>query len=228
MIPTISEGTLHQQNSNELEKMFNALLAEADHKIKQSADWPILSHNGDVITRREPCLKDDHQYFQRSSIHPAEDVTYDQLRQVLLINHSLNQAKYVVNVSEAQELEKFNQYAGVYWLGFKATLAPSRECLELVVTREDPESRRFTIVSKPVDYLQTPLRQGHVRGAYESWQVVQEVVGNNGQKQVEWVCVKRSFPGGWIPWCLSDWFTGHELHKEVDSVIHFIKETGVV
>ncbi|KAG0175713.1 hypothetical protein DFQ28_003193 [Apophysomyces sp. BC1034] len=227
MIPTISELFLHDTESKKLDEVFNSILDEADVKIEQSVDWPMLSENRSVITRRGPCLENGHQFFQRQSVHSKEEATYDQLRQVLLVNHSLNKAKYIEGMSEARELEKLTQHAGVYWMGFKATLVPSREYLELVVTKEDPIARRFTIVSKPVEYSQEPLRQGHVRAAYESWQVVQEITQEDGEKQVEWICVQRSMAGGWIPWCLSDWITGHEFHKEVDSIIQFIKGTGV-
>jgi hypothetical protein len=191
----------------------------------------------------------DHYYIQRQSEHA--DITYDQFRQVLLESHSMNEPKYVDLLVEAKELNSLLKKtdtkgddsieAGIYWLGFKASVASPREFVELVATKEFNDSdnpyRSFLVVSVPVD-TSDYTRKGHVRGKYLSWEYVCEkgaasagngsdhdatMGGKDGKMVVEWTCVQQSSAGGWVPGVLSDWVATKEFHKDVASLVDYIK-----
>jgi hypothetical protein len=194
----------------------------------------------------------DHYYIQRQSEHA--DITYDQFRQVLLESHSMNEPKYVDLLVEAKELNSLLKKtdtkgddsieAGIYWLGFKASVASPREFVELVATKEFNDSdnpyRSFLVVSVPVD-TSDYTRKGHVRGKYLSWEYVCEkgasattstgngsdqkapIGGKDGKMVVEWTCVQQSSAGGWVPGVLSDWVATKEFHKDVAGLVDYVK-----
>ncbi|KAI8146944.1 hypothetical protein BJV82DRAFT_597129 [Fennellomyces sp. T-0311] len=221
----IPESQLRDVSPQELSELFDDLFNETTQWVSDSEQWPTRSQTRGVTVKQMPRIGNEQQYkvLQRSSLH--SDVSYDELRELLFVNHSLNETKYVELMVEAKEIlalpSNHNGAAGVYWLGFKATLASSREFIELVVTneRKDEKSglREFMVVSKPIKTSSPPVRN-YTRGRYEAWERVRET--DDGK--VEWVCIQRSDPGGWIPRCLSDWVIAKEFHKDVQFVVEYI------
>ncbi|KAI9498679.1 hypothetical protein BDB00DRAFT_799094 [Zychaea mexicana] len=241
----VQEAYLRDPPSQKLDKFFDDLFSEALQCVNESYQWPTTSQTSGVTVRQKPRQNDhDHKILQRSSVH--SEVTYDQLRELLFVNHSLNETKYVELMVEAKELFALSSQhnnkntpkqaagggagtggaAGVYWLGFKATLASSREFIELVATREQKDEtnglREFFVVSKPVEPTNLRPVRNYVRGCYEAWERVRELQDG----EVEWTCIQRSDPGGWVPRCLSDWIIAKEFHKDVGSIIHYIAENN--
>lgn len=196
-------------------ELIDSLFENALVLAKESRSWPVLYTNGNVVTRHiKKSSKDSHKYFQRSSIHTPDQVTYDQLRSLLYINHTVNEPKYVELMEEAVLLSKVNDEAEIYWLGFKTPpLSYSREFIELIANRE--EGRRFMVVSQPVDYANFKLRKGYVRGRYQSWEIVEE----REDGTVEWICIQYSSAGGYLPGFVSDFVAGKDFHKDVVSVL---------
>ncbi|KAI9497421.1 hypothetical protein BDB00DRAFT_804397 [Zychaea mexicana] len=182
---------------------------------EQSGQWPTTSQTSGVTPRH---YDHDHKFLQRSSVH--SEVTYDQLRELLFVNHSLNETKYELFALSSQQNSKNTPVqtagggsgtegaAGVYWLAFKATLASSRKFIELVATREQMDDtnglRKFLVVSKPVEPTNLRRVRNYVRGCYESW---------TRDGEVEWTCIQRSDPGGWF-------------HKDAESIIHYIAKNN--
>ncbi|ORZ09935.1 hypothetical protein BCR42DRAFT_423387 [Absidia repens] len=278
MIDSIDETALNSMGKPELQKYLDSLFEQAMVMVQLSANWPVVSYQQNVTTRRKRFTKNTsitpppspplsqhdhtpgtlqqltsnsgHYYIQRQSVH--DDVSYDQLREVLLENHSLNEQKYVDMLVEAKELKPLmkksdtNNYtdAGLYWLGFKASVASPREFVELVATREltnnnnsnsddqDQQLRSFLVVSQPVDTTNY-ARKSHVRGKYISWEYVcekrlqeggtQQTYSGNGAVAVEWTCIQQSSAGGWVPGFLSDYVAANEFYKDVGSLINYIK-----
>lgn len=272
MIASISETALANLDKAALKNYLNSIFEQAAGMIKLSSEWPIVGYRQNVTTRRRKRLSEktprlplpstsssaqrqlssatsDHYFVQRQSEHA--DITYDQIRQVLLENHSMNEPKYVDLLVEAKELSSLLKKtatkgddsieAGIYWLGFKASVASPREFVELVATKEfndiDNPYRSFLVVSVPVD-TNDYTRKGHVRGKYLSWEYVREkeaASAGNGSNQdatmgskdskvvIEWTCVQQSSAGGWVPGALSDWVATKEFHKDVASLVDFIK-----
>lgn len=225
MIPSISESFLKSKNAQQLEEYFRGLVDEGQDLEAKSSEWPTVQCNGAVTTRRKPKEDSDggHRFVQRSSKHT--DVTYDQLRRYLFVDHSFNEVKYVELMMEAKRLFALDYphgEAGVYRLGYKATVASSREFVELVLTHEDRDKdgkRYFMVVSKPVEPQDLPARPSFVRGSYESWEIVRE----KDDGTVEWVCIQHSSSGGWVPKVMSDWVVVKEFHKDVEALIKYVK-----
>ncbi|KAI9312081.1 hypothetical protein BX666DRAFT_1988625 [Dichotomocladium elegans] len=225
----IPESALHADNQ-QLQELFDALFQELHDLTNAATHWPIIAihpkqpfHHTTV--RRDPC-KGHPWYLQRLS--RLTDVSYDELRSVLFLNHSMNEPKYIELMQDARELLRLpcssakDGDAGVYQLAYKATLADGREFIELVVTREetrDNGERRFMVVSKPVILTSDAVRPGFVRGKYEAWEVVTESV--NGA--VSWECIQRSDPGGWVPKWLADRIIVKGFREDVDGVISYLK-----
>ncbi|KAI9305298.1 hypothetical protein BJ944DRAFT_143746, partial [Cunninghamella echinulata] len=144
-------------------------------------------------------------------------ITYSQFYNILYTNHCINEPKYVALLEEADECqvlyndEQNNLYAGIYWLGYKATITFPREFIELVITRSNDndsnELRSFIIISKPIKT--SPLlkynRNGYIYGKYNAYELVEEKWDDRKKKKyIEWTTIRQSSAGGWIPSFLSD------------------------
>jgi hypothetical protein len=224
---SISKETL--QDPIKTTELINELFDQAQILSKSSFDWPVYSTHGNITTRRkrkEPTDGQNH-YFQRSSIHEANQVTYDQLRAILFVNHSLNEPKYIKDLTDAVLLEKINEEADVFWLGFKTPpLSANREFVELVAARE--LERCFMVVSQPVvGYDRQDSSNGYVRGAYQAWEIVSEKE-IEGKRVVEWVCIQHSSAGGSVPSFITDWVAGKDFYHDVEAIIKYIKIGGLV
>lgn len=217
-IPSISKQEL--QDEAKLTRLLADLFQQVESISKESMNWPVLYHHDDIITRRKPKSKNEaHAYIQRSSTH--KNVTYDQLRSMLYIDHSLNETKYVNTLVEADLVESLGHEANIFRLGFKTpALSKNREFIELVATRES--GRSFMVVSQPVNESSAP-KQGFVRGAYQAWEWVMEKQDEKGETFVEWICVQCSSAGGSIPSFISDYVAGKEFHQDVQSLLKYIQ-----
>jgi hypothetical protein len=178
--------------------------------------------HGDITTRKKK--SNPHDYIQRSSMHSnADQVTYDQLRSLLYLNHSLNETKYIKQLTDAILLQKVNAEADLFWLGFKTPVPCSnREFVELVATRE--KGRSFMVISQPVEINSNAAKKGYVRGAYEAWEIVNEIENEKGDKAVEWICIQRSSAGGLIPSFISDFVAAKDFHHDVEWIIKYIQD----
>ncbi|KAI9258925.1 hypothetical protein BDA99DRAFT_514539 [Phascolomyces articulosus] len=245
------EEQLRNASPQEINNLLNELFNETLQLVTESQEWPTRSETQGVTIRQKKAQQkqndNGHKLIQRNSQH--DNITYEQLRELLFVNHSINETKYVELMVEAKKLfdlsndnnnnnhtkddlnsnEKGKQKegsAGVYWLGFKATLASSREFIELVATREQKNDitglREFMVVSKPVRPTHLRPVRNYVRGSYEAWERVCELKDG----KVEWTCIQRSNPGGWIPRCLSDWVVAKEFHKDVLSIVNYIHKNS--
>ncbi|KAI8885527.1 Bet v1-like protein [Backusella circina FSU 941] len=219
MINTISENDLNQAT-------FDKLFEEAQVLFEEAQAWPVLYRKEGVITRQKPTSSTDngHRFFQRTSTHK---VGYDAIRALLYVDHSLNEKKYIETLEDVSALKTLSieggGQAGVFWLGFETPrFSANREFVELVATKET--DRRFVIVSAPVDY--TPVKDKYVRGAYEAWEQVVEKINENGELVIEWTCIQHSSAGGKIPSVMSDWVAGKDFHKDVKSLINYIKDNA--
>ncbi|KAI7878440.1 Bet v1-like protein [Lichtheimia hyalospora FSU 10163] len=234
---TISETWIRNASNETLNERFDGFFKELKQLISESTHWTTLSRHtsGDgtkTTVRRKP-QGGSPWFLQRSST--VTSVNYADLRSVLFKDHSLQEPKYIELMQDARELLALSTNgqnqdpAGVYQLNYKATLASGREFVELVVAREtrvdeqdendQQERRAFMIVSKPVSDVTEPVRPGFVRGKYESWEYVEEL--ENGT--VQWTCIQRSEPGGWVPKCIADRVTAKALPQDVPSVIDYCK-----
>ncbi|KAI8078713.1 uncharacterized protein BX664DRAFT_342531 [Halteromyces radiatus] len=243
MTESIDEAELAAMTQPELQHYLDSLFEQALDIIQQSHQWPIFRQDDTITTRRQrlpptqqqgttlnrkTTSSSRHYFIQRHSEHA--DITYDQIRQVLFENHSMNEPKYVVMLEEAKQLKLLvkdtTTEAGIYWLGFKASMASPREFVELVATRELPNTHSFLVVSQPVATKEY-AKKSYVRGKYLSWEYVSEKQQqmDSDSKIVEWTCVQQSSAGGWVPGFLSDWIASREFHKDVDSLINYIKGT---
>lgn len=239
---TISETWIRNASLETLAERFDSFFNELKHLIAESANWPALSqhtsNDGTKTTVRRKASSGNPWFLQRSST--VTSVSYADLRGVLFTHHSLQEPQYIELMQDARELwalhgpgGSYKDEAGVYQLNYKATLASGREFIELVVVREihigqdDQQEqeeyqqgrRAFMIVSKPVSDVTEPIRPGFVRGNYESWEYVEEL--ENGA--VQWTCIQRSEPGGWVPKCIADRVTAKALPQDVSSVIDYCK-----
>ncbi|KAI8584323.1 hypothetical protein K450DRAFT_219311 [Umbelopsis ramanniana AG] len=218
MVTTISRKDLPEAGSPEFKSMVDGWFADIDELVKNSRSWPVVNTTGEVVTRRKQKEASDegNHYFQRESTH--FDITYEGMRSLLYVDHSLQEPKYI-NMCEGVELiEEFEPQVGIYWIGFKVPFA-SREFVELVATRE--EGRAFFIVSKGVDHP-SPVKSGHVRGEYDAWEIVREVEVD-GKKGIEWVCIQHSSAGGNLPKWIVDAAASKDFHKDVGSAIEYVK-----
>ncbi|KAG1107046.1 hypothetical protein G6F42_016509 [Rhizopus arrhizus] len=214
--PTITLQDL--QDTDKANSIINQSIDQVLGLVKESRQWPVIYTHGDITTRKHKGPQ--HDYNQRSSIPGADQVTYDQLRSLLYLNHSLNETKYVKQLTDAILLQHVNDEADLFWLGFKTPVPSSnREFVELVATREN--TRSFMVTSQPVAYTQ--VKQGYVRGAYEAWELVSEIENEQGDKVVEWICIQRSSAGGLIPRFMSDWVAAKDFHHDVEGIIKYIQ-----
>lgn len=207
-------------------ELINRLFDEVQRLSKASFDWPVHSTHGNITTRRKPKeTSQQHHYFQRSSIHGADQVTYDQLRAILFVDHSRNEPKYIKDLTDAVLLQKVNAEADVFWLGFNTPkFSANREFVELVATRE-LQPRCFMVASQPVEgYHREDFNNMYVRGAYQAWEMVTEKVVE-GKMVVEWVCIQHSSAGGSVPSFITDWVTGKNFYHDVDAIIKYIHES---
>lgn len=244
---TISDTWIRNASMEDLRERSNGFFDELKKLIAESAKWPTLSHHtssdGTKTTVRRRPQGGNPWFLQRSST--VTSVSYADLRSVLFTHHSLQEPKYIELMQDARELWALSTSGvgedaiGVYQLNYKATMASGREFVELVVVREthvgdeeendqeqgqndeDYQQRRraFMIVSKPVSDVTEPVRPGFVRGKYEAWEYVEEL--ENGA--VQWTCIQRSEPGGWVPKCIADRVTAKALPQDVSSVIDYCK-----
>lgn len=217
-IPFISETEL--QDPTKISNLVNDLFKQVEQYAQESMKWPKLYQHDNITTHHlKKQGKGPHKFLQRSSIHKPEQVTYDQLRALLYVDHSLNEPKYMESLQEAKLLKKLNEEADIVWLGFKTPpLSSNREFVELVATREI--GRSFMAVSQPVQLLKDKVEKGYVRGAYQAWEIVTE----KQDKSVEWICIQHSSAGGNIPAFISDWVAARDFHHDVNSIIKYIKE----
>jgi hypothetical protein len=194
MVQTIPHNDLPAAGSQEFKDLLDKWFAEIDTLVDTSKAWPVVNTTGDIVTRRKQKVSSDdgNHFFQRESTH--YNVSYDGLRSLLYVDHSLQEPKYISMCEGVELLEEFEPQVGIYRIGFKVPFA-SREFVELVATRE--EGRAFFIVSKAVDHP-SPVKSGHVRGAYDAWEVIREVEVD-GKKGVEWICIQHSSAGGNLP-----------------------------
>ncbi|KAL9554532.1 hypothetical protein MBANPS3_002782 [Mucor bainieri] len=221
--PTITLQDL--QDTDKTDRIINRSFEQVLDLVKESRQWPVIYTHGEITTRKNKGQQHDHAYIQRSSIHGADQVTYDQLRSLLYLNHSVNETKYVKQLTDAILLQHVHDGADLFWLGFKTpVLSANREFVELVATREDANARSFMVTSQPVAYdQQQQVKQGYVRGAYEAWELVSEIENEQGNKVVEWVCIQRSSAGGLIPRFMSDWVAAKDFHHDVEGIIKYIQ-----
>lgn len=216
--PIISEHDL--QDSDKINTIIDELFDQVADLVKESKQWPLIYTHGDVTTRKKK--SNQHDYIQRSSKHSADQVTYDQLRSLLYLNHSLNETKYIKQLTDAIFLQKVNAEADLFWLGFKTPRPCSnREFVELVATRE--KNRSFMVVSQPVEINNNTAKKGYVRGAYEAWEIVNEIENEKGDKVVEWICIQHSSAGGLIPSLISDLVAAKDFHHDVECIIKYIQ-----
>ncbi|CEP12992.1 hypothetical protein [Parasitella parasitica] len=213
-------STITQQDLQDQDKMstiVNELFDQVADLVKESKQWSLIYRHGEITTRKNK----SNSYIQRSSRHTADQVTYDQLRSLLHLNHSLNETKYIKQLTDAILLQKVNAEADLVRLSFK-TPAPcsNREFVELVATRE--HNRSFMVVSQPAEYHS--VKKGHVRGAYKAWELVNEIENEKGEKIVEWTCIQHSSAGGLIPRFISDLFAARDFHHDVKCIINYIQE----
>lgn len=217
-IPCISREEL--QNEAKLAKLLDDSFQEVVSLSKESLSWPVLYRHRNIVTRRKEKAKNEqHAYLQRYSTHT--EVTYDELRRMLYLDHSINETKYVDQLAEADLIEALGNGSNVFRLGFKTPpLSKNREFIELVATRES--DRSFMVVSQPVEVL-SPPKKGFVRGAYQAWEIVTEKQNENGDNYVEWVCIQRSSAGGSIPSIISDYVAAKDFHHDVVSLVKYIQ-----
>ncbi|CAO3608335.1 unnamed protein product [Mucor fragilis] len=195
--PTISLQDL--QDTDKTNRIINQSFEQVLGLVKESRQWPVIYTHGEITT---------HQ------------VTYDQLRSLLYLNHSANETKYVKQLTDAILLQHVHDGADLFWLGFKTPVpSANREFVELVATREN--NRSFMVTSQPVAYNQ--VKQGYVRGAYEAWELVSEIENEQGDKVVEWICIQRSSAGGLIPRFMSDWVAAKDFHHDVEGIVNYIQ-----
>ncbi|KAI9369004.1 hypothetical protein BJX61DRAFT_184115 [Aspergillus egyptiacus] len=74
--------------------------------------------------------------------------------------------------------------------------------LEGVVQEEKRAGRSWMMVSRPCEHPDAPPVQDHIRGQYESVEMVREIAvadEDSESNPVEWIMVTRSNPGGTIP-----------------------------
>ncbi|KAF1796108.1 hypothetical protein V8B55DRAFT_1030640 [Mucor lusitanicus] len=221
--PTITLEDL--QDTDKATRIINQSFEQVLDLVKESRQWPVIYIHGDITTRKSKGRQQqqDHAYIQRSSIHGADQVTYDQLRSLLYLNHSVNETKYVKQLTDAILLQHVHDEADLFWLGFKTpALSANREFVELVATRETAH-RSFMVTSQPVAYDKQVSKQGYVRGAYEAWELVSEIENSQGDKVVEWICIQRSSAGGLIPRFMSDWVAAKDFHHDVEGIIKYIQ-----
>ncbi|CAO3631313.1 unnamed protein product [Cunninghamella blakesleeana] len=251
MLTLIEETTLTEKDKASLVSYLNTLFDEGMNILESSKEWPVLKKKGNVIIRQ---LKEKGQpnYLQRTSQH--DDVSYSQFYDILCINHSINEPKYVDTLEEAKEYQLLLKNedgddhhhinAGIYWLGYKASIVSPREFIELVISRnnnnnnntsppslstnndQQKELRSFIVISKPIQT--SPLlkyhRKGYVLGKYLAYELVQEKWDDqNKKKYIEWITISQSSPGGYIPKFISDWVTVKGLYDDVDGLINYIK-----
>lgn len=215
--PTISLQDL--QDTDKTNRIINQSFEQVLGLVKESRQWPVIYTHGEITTRKNKGQQ-GHAYIQRSSIHGADQVTYDQLRSLLYLNHSANETKYVKQLTDAILLQHVHDGADLFWLGFKTPVpSANREFVELVATREN--NRSFMVTSQPVAYNQ--VKQGYVRGAYEAWELVSEIENEQGDKVVEWICIQRSSAGGLIPRFMSDWVAAKDFHHDVEGIVNYIQ-----
>lgn len=234
MLTPIEESKLTEMDKASLVSYFNTLFEEGMNILQSSKEWPVYKKKDNVIIRQ---LKEKGQpnYIQRTSQH--YNIPYSQFYNILCINHSMNEPKYIDTLEEAKEYQLLlkndsNINAGIYWLGYKASLVSPREFIELVISRSNNNNdnqkdlRSFIVISKPVQTL--PLlkyhRKGYVLGKYLAYELVQEKWDDqNKKKYIEWMTISQSSPGGYIPKLISDWVTVKGLHDDVSSLISYIK-----
>ncbi|KAI7867605.1 uncharacterized protein EV154DRAFT_142117 [Mucor mucedo] len=214
----ISQAQL--QDPSKASSIVESLFEKGHQLVKESRNWPLKYTNDIVLTRCIKLPKDSHKYYQRCSLH--KDITYDQLRELLFVNHAMNQPKYTNSLEEAVFLGKSTAESEIYWLGFQTPmLSYSREFIQLIATRET--GRRFMVVSQPVDYPNMKPRKGYVRGKYQSWEAVEELEDGT----VEWICISQGSGGGYVPGFIADYIVGRDLHHNVFGVIKTIQHNNI-
>ncbi|GAB5592272.1 hypothetical protein Unana1_07172 [Umbelopsis nana] len=218
MVASIPHKDLPAAGSEEFKATVDSWFKEIDNLVNTSKTWPVVNTTGKIVTRRKPkeASDDGNHFFQRESTH--FDVSYEDMRSLLYVDHSLQEPKYISMCEGAELVEEFEPQVGIYWIGFKVPFA-SREFVELVATRE--EGRAFFIVSKAIDHP-SPVKSGHVRGAYDAWEVVREVEVD-GKKGIEWTCIQHSSAGGNLPKWIVDTAACKDFHKDVGSAIQYAK-----
>lgn len=213
-IPILPQEDL--QDQTKLKTLLDTLFEEVKTLCRESLNWPVIHEKEGVTTRRKIKTRhESHAYIQRYSKHTT--VSYDQLRDMLYIDHSLNEPDYVHSLTESTLLRTLGQEAGIFSLHFNTPpLSSNREFIEMVATKE--EDRFFMVVSQPVTLEDAP-KKGYVRGAYQAWELVSERRDQQGNTYVAWICIQRSAAGGLVPNFLSDHFAGKDFHKDVLSLI---------
>jgi hypothetical protein len=194
MVATIPRNDLPEAGTPEFKSMVDGWFAEIDDLVEISRAWPVVNTSGDIVTRRKQkeASDDGNHFFRRESTH--FDITYEGIRSLLYVDHSLQEPKYISMCEGVEQLEELEPQVGIFWIGFKVPFA-SREFVEIVATRE--EGRAFFIVSKGVNHP-SPVKSGHVRGEYDAWEVIREVE-IDGKKGIEWICIQHSSAGGSLP-----------------------------
>ncbi|KAG2213875.1 hypothetical protein INT47_001144 [Mucor saturninus] len=214
----ISQAQL--QDPSKASSIVESIFEKGYQLIKESRNWTLKYTNDNILTRYIKLPKDSHKYYQRCSLH--KDVTYDQLRELLFVNHTMNQPKYTNLLEEAVFLSKLTAESEIYWLGFQTPiLSYSREFIQLIATRET--GRRFMVVSQPVDYPNMKPRKGYVRGKYQSWESVEELEDGT----VEWICISQGSGGGYVPGFIADYYVGRDLHQNVLGVLKTIQQDNI-
>ncbi|KAJ2956452.1 hypothetical protein NQZ79_g7687 [Umbelopsis isabellina] len=218
MVATIPRSDLPAADSPEFKTLLDTWYSEADQYVVKSREWPTVNTTAGVVTRRkqkEPS-DDGNHFFQRESVHT--DVSYEQMRELLFVDHSLQEPKYISICEGVEVVEELAPQVGIYWIGFKVPFA-SREFVELVATRE--QGRCFYIVSKGIEHPSS-VKSGYVRGMYDAWEVVREIEVD-GKKAVEWVCIQHSSAGGSVPKWIVDASAVKGFHADVATAIEYIK-----
>lgn len=216
----ISQAQL--QDPNKATTIVESLFEKGHQLIEESKSWTLKYTNNGILTRCAKLPKESHRYYQRSSIHKPDEVTYDQLREYIYVNHSMNRPRYSTLLEETMFLSKLTGESKIYWLGFETPpLSYSREFLQLIATRET--GRRFMVVSQPVDYPHMKPRKGYVRGKYQSWETVQELEDGT----VEWICISQGAGGGYVPGFITDYYVGRDLHLDVLAILKTIQEDNI-
>ncbi|KAI8065486.1 hypothetical protein BC940DRAFT_304230 [Gongronella butleri] len=246
MIEGIAEEKLLGMDSDALQAYLDDLFLTGQRLVNASKEWPLKKTSGQVTIRVQgsslvdnaALAKSGHKIIQRSSEH--SDVTYDDFRAVLLVDHTKNEPKYIAMLEEAQLRHVLPTLAstnpgdsqGIYWLGYKASVASPREFVELVACRELPAQenglRAFMVASQPVTTKDAPTRRGYERGRYASWEYVCEKRDANDTSKtvIEWTCIQQSSAGGWVPGFLSDYVAANDFANDVVHFIDYIKNNA--
>ncbi|GAA5905266.1 SRPBCC family protein [Sporobolomyces salmoneus] len=164
---------------------------------------------------------DGFKWHVRVSTHT--DVNYEQFKQGLLENHSVNERDYIEDCQTADKIQVINHGEMEVWrmLYHQPFPASNRSFSFVIFTSEVPSSsseRSFIVVSIPVAHPDAPPEKGYVRGRYVSVEQCRQT-----DQGVVWTMAVASDAGGMVPKMISEKAMPSKISEDVPSFLKWIK-----